>query len=96
MARLGAMQPVSAVRWPRRAGRSCTGMLSLHTSWDPTNPVFHEAAFREKVIAAGAAENLLQRFYPAYGHTSLIPPSVVVQNFVDMVNWVTTGVKPAS
>ena len=71
-------------------------VLTLHTSWDPTNPVFHEAAFREKVIAAGAAENLLQRFYPAYGHTSLIPPSVVVQNFVDMVNWVTTGVKPAS
>ena len=71
-------------------------VLTLHTSWDPTNPVFHETAFREKVIAAGAAGNLLQRFYPAYGHTSVIPTSVVVQNFLDMVNWVTTGAKPAS
>lgn len=71
-------------------------VLALHTSWDPTNPVFHEAAYRDKVIAAGRAGNLLQRFYPAYGHTTALPLSVIVQNFLDMVNWVTSGVRPAN
>lgn len=71
-------------------------VLALHTSWDPTNPVFHEAAFHDKVIAVGKGGNLVQRFYPAYGHTTALPTGVIVQNFLDMVNWVTSGVKPAN
>jgi pimeloyl-ACP methyl ester carboxylesterase len=70
-------------------------VLTYHTNWDPVNPVFHEDAFRAKVIAAGKAGNLLQRLYPAYGHCP-IPVAVVTQSFQDMVNWVTTGVRPPS
>lgn len=64
--------------------------------WDPVNPVFHEDSLEKKVMAAGMTQNLLQRFSAAYGHCDAIPAAVEVQDFLDMVNWVTTGVKPAS
>ena len=70
-------------------------VLTLHNTWDPGVPAFHETALLAKVTAAGATANLLQRFYPAYGHCA-IPAAVQVQNFLDMVAWVTTGTKPAS
>ena len=70
-------------------------VLTLHNTWDPGVPAFHETALLEKVTAAGATANLLQRFYPAYGHCA-IPAAVQAQTFLDMVTWVTTGTKPAS
>ena len=70
-------------------------VLTLHNTWDPGVPAFHEAAFLATVQAAGATQNLLQRLYPDYGHCNL-PPAVQAQNFLDLVNWVSTGVKPAS
>lgn len=70
-------------------------VLTLHNPYDPGMPIFHEAALYAKVAAAGATQNLLQRLYPGYGHCAF-PATVVAQNFADLVNWVTTGVKPAS
>ena len=73
-------------------------VLTRHAVWDPVNPVFHEDAFRQKVEAAGKTQYLLQRFSQAYGHceATTIPTAVEVQDFLDLVAWVTTGVKPAS
>ncbi len=70
-------------------------VITLHTMWDPGVPAFHETAFHHKVQAAGATQFLLQRFYPAYGHCT-IPPAVYLQNFLDLVSWVTSGNKPAN
>ena len=69
-------------------------VITLHNTWDPGVPAFHETAFYQKVAAAGATANLLQRYYPAYGHCA-IPPDVQAQNFLDLVGWVDTGIKPA-
>lgn len=70
-------------------------VLTLHNVWDPGVPAFHETALLATVTAAGATGNLLQRFEQSYGHCN-ISAATAVQNFVDMVNWVTTGVKPAA
>ena len=69
-------------------------VITLHNTWDPGIPAFHETALYEKVLAAGATGNLLQRLYPAYGHCQF-PTALQAQNFFDLVAWVTTGVKPA-
>lgn len=70
-------------------------VLTLHNPYDPGMPIFHETALYAKAAAAGATEHLLQRLYPGYGHCAF-PATAVAQNFADLVNWVTTGVKPAS
>lgn len=80
---------------PAPTGELRVPVLTLHNTWDPAMPLLHETTLYEKVAAAGATQNLLQRLYPAYGHCT-IPAAVLAQNFSDMVNWVTTGVKPAS
>jgi pimeloyl-ACP methyl ester carboxylesterase len=70
-------------------------VLTLHNTWDPGVPAFHETELLAKVTAAGATQYLLQRYYPAYGHCA-IPAAVQAQSFLDMVTWVTTGSKPAN
>jgi pimeloyl-ACP methyl ester carboxylesterase len=79
-------QPTGVLRIP---------VLTLHNSWDPGIPAFHERVLYNKVETAGFTQNLLQRFYPGFGHCE-IPGVFQAQNFLDMVNWVTTGTKPAS
>jgi hypothetical protein len=70
-------------------------VLTLHNTWDPGVPLFHEGALAAMVAAAGATGNLLQRQVQSYGHCA-IPASTAVQNFLDMVTWATTGAKPAA
>jgi pimeloyl-ACP methyl ester carboxylesterase len=79
-------EPTGVLRMP---------VLTLHNAWDPGVPAFHETALLKKVTDAGYTQNLLQRLYPDYGHC-VIPGAVQAQSFLDLVNWVTTGVKPAS
>lgn len=69
-------------------------VLTLHNTWDPGVPAFHEAALLAKVTAAGATSYLLQRFVPSYGHCAL-PAPLQAQSFLDLVGWVNTGTKPA-
>ena len=69
-------------------------VLTLHNFWDPGVPAFHEAELLRKVTNAGATQYLLQRYVQSYGHCA-IPAAVQAQNFLDLVNWVTTGTKPA-
>jgi predicted esterase len=70
-------------------------VLTVHNTWDPGVPAFHEAALLQAVQAAGATDLLLQRFVPSYGHCN-IPAAFAVQAFTDLATWVATGNKPAS
>ncbi len=70
-------------------------VLTVHNMWDPAVPAFHEDALRERVIAAGATANLLQRQVPSYGHCN-ISPAMVLGAFGDLAGWVQTGIKPSN
>jgi predicted esterase len=70
-------------------------VLTIHNAWDPAVPIFHETELRTRATAAGAAHNLLQRTVFSYGHCA-IPAATVVQGFQDLVQWSTTGVRPAN
>lgn len=68
-------------------------VLTVHNTWDPAVPLFHEAALYKAAQAAGKTQNLLQRQVPSYGHCE-IPGQDVVSAFGDLATWVATGVKP--
>jgi hypothetical protein len=68
-------------------------VITLKNLWDPGVPTFHEAALAQKAAAAGTTGNLLQRFLPSFGHCNITAPQAV-GSFLDLVAWVTTGVKP--
>ena len=72
-------------------------VITVHNLWDYLVPYFHEPAFQQIVASAGASDMLLQRAVPDYGHCSNVPfRTAVVQSFLDLVTWVSTGEKPAS
>lgn len=71
-------------------------VLTVHNLWDPLDPYFHETDLATIVGNAGAQNMLLQRAVPNYGHCDQFPTSFVMSSFQTLVNWVTTGVKPAS
>ena len=68
-------------------------VLTVHNTWDPAVPLFHETALKAKVDAAGASSMLLQRQVPSFGHCA-IPASTVVSAFNDLAGWVSSGVRP--
>ena len=70
-------------------------VVSVHNFWDPLVPFFHEPALAQATASAGASGMLLQRGVPNYGHCNF-STQLVVNSFQTLVNWVTTGVKPAS
>jgi hypothetical protein len=70
-------------------------VVSVHNLWDPLVPFFHEPALAGLAQSGGGSANLLQRGVPNYGHCNF-PTPLVVSSFQTLVNWVTTGVKPAS
>jgi pimeloyl-ACP methyl ester carboxylesterase len=70
-------------------------VVSVHNQWDYLVPAFHEPRFADIVASAGASDMLLQRIVQNYGHCNF-PTPLVVSSFQTLVNWVTTGVKPAS
>lgn len=71
-------------------------VFTVHNSWDPGVPAFHETALLTVVQRAGATGNLFQRLIPpGTGHCS-IPTSVAVHSFQQLVGWVTSGKKPTN
>ena len=70
-------------------------VLTIHNTWDPAVPRFHETLLRQQVEAAGATEFLLQRQVPAYGHCA-ITGDQVMQGFAALTGWIASGVKPAA
>jgi pimeloyl-ACP methyl ester carboxylesterase len=71
-------------------------VLTVHNLWDPLDPFFHELDLATIVGNAGAQDMLLQRPVFNYGHCDQFPTSLVLGSFQTLVNWVTTGIKPAS
>jgi len=69
-------------------------VLTLHNQRDPVVPAFHEALLFDAVHAQGADAFLAQRQTDSYGHVNFTPDELV-QNFLDLVHWVDTGVRPA-
>ncbi len=68
-------------------------VLTLHTTRDPANPFFHEAAYARIVAAAGASRFLVQRAVDRYGHCAFTADEMVGA-FLDLRGWVETGVPP--
>lgn len=68
-------------------------VLTLHTTRDPAIPRDHEDLFAATVAAAGRSDFLVQREVNAWGHCAF-PPAEVQTAFSDLVQWVTTGVRP--
>ncbi len=75
-------------------GRLRFPVMTVHNTWDPGVPEFHEGAFAKVVDAAGASANLLRRQIPRFGHCA-ITADETVKSFNDLEKWVSTGVKPA-
>jgi hypothetical protein len=72
-------------------------VITVHNLWDYLVPYFHEPAFQQIVQSAGASDMLLQRAVPDYGHCSNTAlRATVVQSFLDVVTWASTGERPAS
>ena len=69
-------------------------VLTVHNTWDPGVPEFHEAFLKKAVEQAGALDKLLQRRVNSFGHCN-IAPETAMQSFNDLANWVSSGVKPA-
>ncbi len=70
-------------------------VVTVHNAWDYLVPVFNEAVFAGIVDGAGKSDMLLQRTVYNYGHCQFDTP-LVVSSFQTLVDWVTTGIKPAS
>jgi len=68
-------------------------MITFHKTRDRLVPYRHEAAYQARVAAAGESANLLQRSQNAFGHCDFGVQDVM-SNFNDLVNWVSTGVRP--
>jgi hypothetical protein len=68
-------------------------VLTLHNTWDPGVPAFHEDSLFAAVQRAGAGDFLVQRRVPSFGHCN-IPAALVVQSFAELASWAETGAKP--
>lgn len=75
------------------AGALATKVLTLHNTWDPVVPVFHEDSLKAAVVRAGATENLVQRRRARYGHCTFDGPTLMTA-FSDLEQWSRTGVRP--
>ncbi len=70
-------------------------VLTVHNLYDPLVPYFHETALASIVAAAGHSDMLLQRPQPYADHCDFFT-TLTLSSFRDLVDWVTTGIKPAS
>jgi pimeloyl-ACP methyl ester carboxylesterase len=68
-------------------------MLMLSDARDPVVPGFNQTSYAAAVAANGAADLLVQRQVPAYGHCVFTPDELVFA-FSDLVKWVQFGIKP--
>jgi pimeloyl-ACP methyl ester carboxylesterase len=60
-------------------------LLALHTTRDPTVPIFNEDLYAKRVQAAGRSNFLTQRTEDRYGHVGF-PPDQIMAAFRDMVD----------
>ncbi|MHC4384944.1 MAG: hypothetical protein ACYS0J_19225, partial [Planctomycetota bacterium] len=69
-------------------------VLTLHNNLDPVAPIFHETLYQSIVQDAGNADLLVQRTIDRYGHCAL-EVEEMIDAFLDLVDWVETGDRPA-
>ncbi len=69
-------------------------MLTLHTLGDLFVPFHMEQEYARRVAANGDPDLLVQRATRDFGHCTFTPAELVT-TFVDLVEWVEDGVKPA-
>ena len=67
--------------------------LTIHGKYDPTAFVWHEAAYRDRVAAAGRSDLLVQTFTDEAEHSALHAPEYVAV-FEAMMKWLDQGAKP--
>lgn len=79
--------------YARPSGDLRIPVLTVHNERDPVVPAFHEALLAQAVHSRGADAFLAQRIPDSYGHVNFTPDELV-QDFLDMVHWVDTGVRP--
>jgi pimeloyl-ACP methyl ester carboxylesterase len=80
-------------RWYLPEGDLEIPVLTVHTTMDPIVPLFHEPAYAQIVATAGKSELLVQRVVDRYGHCAFAPQEQIAA-FLDLVNWVESGVAP--
>jgi len=83
---LGNIPPIS--------GRLPIPVLSLHTIGDLFVPISMEQIYARRVAAQGLSDRLVVRAIRDHGHCGFAVPEEQ-RAFVDLVNWVEDGVKPA-
>lgn len=77
-------------------------VMTMHNLLDPSAPMFHEDIYEALVTGAGNSDMLVRRTVtsPAYGHCKFgdgeAGATAVVSAFLDLVNWVESGVRPSS
>ncbi len=76
------------------SGNITKPLLTLHGTGDLFVPITQEISYRQKVEAAGEGNLLVQRAIRSGGHCSFSDTEMTT-GFNDLVNWVTTGQKPA-
>ena len=67
--------------------------ITIHGKDDPTAFVWHEAAYRDRVAAAGRSSLLVQTFTDEASHSALSPPEYVAV-FEALMAWIDGGTKP--
>lgn len=67
--------------------------VTIHGKYDPTAFVSHQAAYRERVAAAGRSDLLVQTFTNEAEHSALSAPEYVAV-FEALMAWIDQGAKP--
>ena len=67
--------------------------VTIHGKYDPTAFVWHQAAYRDRVAAAGRSELLVQTFTNEAEHSALNAPEYVAV-FEALMAWIDQGAKP--
>ena len=69
--------------------------LTIHARYDPTAFVWHEAAYRETVAAAGRSDLLVQTFTTEHEHSRLSAPQYAAL-LEAMSEWIADGTRPSA
>lgn len=69
--------------------------VTIHGKYDPTAFVWHQAAYRDRVAAAGRADLLVQTYTDETEHSALSAPEYVAV-FQSLMQWLDEGEKPTA
>lgn len=80
-------------RWYEPSGKLRIPILTLHTTRDGLVLIAQTATLAQKATEAGYSDNLVQRSIDRWDHCSFTADEEL-EAFLDLVEWVETGVKP--